>query len=198
MEWFAGRGFTPYGEVPFADRTIDVVGVSASSVEAVELKLSLTVKVIHQALLTQLTADRSWCAVPTRPRRVSERLCDGLGLLMVSGGRVEVLVEAQRGELCCDSYRDRLLDSCQRLAPYGKAGIRTLPGEGPAQRVYDAVEAYRAENPRARWEQIFAEVSNHYAHAKSMQSAMRSVQEGRAARGRREAAAAELQQSCEV
>lgn len=186
MDWLESRGFTPYGEVPWYNRAIDVVGLCGDYVWAVELKLSLSRQVIAQAHLNQLTVHRSWCAVASRPRTHEKRLREGLGLLVVSGGTVEVLVEAQlRTEITSEDRCRRIRGACAYKSPRGEAGMPTMRGIGPAQFVFDAVQKFIADNPRATWGQIFDCVPNHYAHARSMQGAMRVVRDVRAARERR-------------
>lgn len=186
MQWLESRGFTPFGEVPWYNRAIDIVGISAESVEAVELKCSLTKQVISQALLNQLTAHKSWCAVGTRPRKFDGRLKLGVGLLSVVDGSVEVLVEAQlRPDLTSENRVRQIRGACHHKQPHGEAGLPTMRGIGPAQFVFDAVEKYLESHPAAKWDEIFNAVPNHYAHARSMQGAMRVVRDVRAARLKR-------------
>lgn len=181
MDWLAGRGFTPFGEVKFCNRAIDVVGLSDTELEAVELKLCLTRHVIYQAYLNQLASNRSWCAVSTRPRRFAERVLHGLGLLVVTPAGVEVLVEAQESHRILNRRRmEQVRGACAYKTPHGPAGTPTMRGIGPAQMVYDAVERYRSGNPGAGWDDVFANVPNHYAHQRSMQGAMRVVRGRRA------------------
>lgn len=176
MAWLASRGMTPFGEVPWHTRATDVVGVSDAAIEAVELKTSLSRKVILQAHLNQLFAIRSWCAVPTRPRNFQERLRCGVGLLAVSNGRVDVLHEpTENPQLINARWVQMIRETCKRLEPFGEAGMPTMRGIGPAQAVYDAVLSYRARNPVASWHELFAAVPNHYKHAASMRSAMAVV-----------------------
>lgn len=180
MQWLSSRGFTPYGEVGWGCTAIDVVGISDDAVEAVELKLCLTRHLIRQALRNQLTANRSWCAVNSRPRNFQKRIRFGLGLLVVTGDSVEILVEAEaRPEITNLRRLQQLRGRRHYREPFGQAGVPTMQGIGVAQAVYDAVVAFRAGNPAATWEEIYEEVPNHYAHARSMQGAMRNVGKNR-------------------
>ena len=175
MTWLAGRGFTPFGEIPWGATAIDVVGLSDDAVWAVELKISLTTHVIRQAMRNQLTAHKSWCAVGTRPRH-PQRVRHGIGLLTVIRGEVEVLVEAEsRPEVTKEIRLRQLRGACAYKTPFGKAGLPTMKGIGPAQDVFDAVERFRASNPSVTWEQVYRAVPNHYAHARSLQGAMATV-----------------------
>lgn len=182
FDWLESRGFTPFAEVPYCDRAIDIVGISEAAVEGVELKRCLNRRVMQQAVINQVTVHRSWCAVGTRPRRFTERIRHGLGLLIVANGTVEVLVDAERMDVTSENRIRRLRGACFYKEPRGQAGLPTMRGIGPAQLVFDAVEKFIAENPRATWAEIFEAVPNHYAHARSMQGAMRVVRDVRAAR----------------
>lgn len=183
MDWLANRGFTPYGEIGWGDSAIDIVGISAEAIEAVELKLYLTRHVIRQALRNQLTADRSWCAVGSKPRNPQDRIRHGIGLLVVTGGAVQVIIEAQTTPDVTNALHIRQLRGrCHHRQPFGNAGTPTMKGIGVAQSVYDAVDAFRAANPSAGWNEIFRQVPNHYAHKRSMQGAMRIVRNIRASK----------------
>jgi len=179
MQWLADRGFTPYGEVPWSWRWIDVVGVKDQLVETIEMKLSLTNNVIYQANLTLTSARRAWCAVATTPRKLAERSAKGMlakiGVLRVANGSVEVLRAAPDNDRHCGRWSDLLLERCTHMEPWGAAGLPTMAGVGPAQNCFNRVEKYLASNPDAKWPEIFAFVANHYAHPKSMQSAMHFV-----------------------
>lgn len=180
MDWLERRGLIPYGEVAYSNRAIDIVGLNDTEVEAVELKRCLSRQVIHQAYINQLASHRSWCAVASRPREFSDRLHNGLGLLVVYRGEVEVIVEATRREDVINQRRiAQIRGACHYKVPRGPAGLPNMKGIGPAQSVYDAVQRYTIENPRATWQEIFASVPNHYAHFRSMQGAMGVIRERR-------------------
>lgn len=182
FEWLESRGYTPYSEIAWGGTAIDIVGLSDKAVWAVELKLCLSWKVIRQAHRNQLTAHKSWCAVGTRPRNFEQRNLHGLGLLSVVGGRVEVVIEAEETPDITNATRLRQLrGACAYREPRGIAGLPTMKGVGPAQKVFDAVERFKAANPSASWAQVFANVPSHYAHARSMQGAMRTVRDIRLA-----------------
>lgn len=183
MNWLQSRGLTPYGEVRWYSQTIDVVGLTDDTIEAVEMKLSLTKHVLYQAHLNQLASHRSWCAVATRPRKYAERMPTGVGLLVVTADGVEVLVEAEeRRDKASPRYIHQIRGRCEYKTPFGEAGLPTMRGIGPAQEVYDRMEKYKAENPTAKWVDIYRDVPNHYAHARSMQGAMSVVEGSRARR----------------
>lgn len=186
MEWLRARGLTPYGEIGWGGRAIDVVGLSDTEVWAVELKLGLTQKVIYQAMINQVTAHRSWCAVASKPRCWEKRLPEGVGLLVIESETVRVFREAVFCPKIINRHRlGQIRGTCAYKTPGGKAGLPTMRGIGVAQRVYDAVQGYVVANPSASWAEIFKVVPNHYAHPRSMQGAMRMVRDVRAARAKR-------------
>lgn len=78
----------------------------------------------------------------------------------------------------------------RRLGPGGVGGYPCRKGEGPAQDVYEAVQAYRLEHPEARWKEVFEAVPNHYASWQSLRSSMPKVEVRRAWAERRTAEAA--------
>lgn len=182
MRWLESRGFVPYGEVPWSGRGIDIVGVNGPVVEVVEMKLSLTKHVIYQASVTLASANRSWCAIATAPRNLEDRAANGmlgeLGVLRVIGSSVEVLREAPSGERN-GRWSDLLIGMCSDMEPWGKAGLPTLAGVGPAQNVRNRVDKYLQQHPDAKWQEIFEAVPNHYVHPRSMRGAMGVVEAGR-------------------
>jgi hypothetical protein len=187
MAWLRGRGFTPYGEVRWYDRAIDIVGLNLEWVTAVELKTSLTRKVLQQAHINQLAAHFSWVAVGTRPRGLPFGPFNRIGVLSVVGGRVTVLRRAQHS-LCVSGHHTRAIRGvCHYKQADGPAGLPGRTGVGPAQDVFDAVGRYRAQHSAASWQELWENVPNHYKHARSMQGAMRVVRDVRAARARRAA-----------
>lgn len=84
-KWLRHRGLTVYCEFPWAGKLIDIVGIGANIIVAVELKVVFSWKVIKQAAVNQVFADESWCVVSTRPRstEAAERL--GLGVAHARG-----------------------------------------------------------------------------------------------------------------
>jgi hypothetical protein len=186
-DWMSGMGFTPYAEVPFPmdGFPVDLIGRCDDELLTVELKRSLTERVIQQAAMCDLITDRRYAAVGTKPKAAGVERCRklGIGLLSVVGGVVAVLVEPREIHPSTawirDTYRAAVLKSLDVMTPNGTGGVPCMKGIGPAQECYDRVQIYRAAHPFAAWREIFREVPNHYNDYKSMCGAMRIVGERR-------------------
>lgn len=170
--WLRSHGYTVYCEVPIHGCTVDIVGRSGIDLVAVELKLSLTWRVIRQAMIAQNWCRRSFVAVGTRPHiGMKEHAIKrhGIGILSVMGGRVEVLREAE------PHTRNMPASLMRRLDEIDPGGVAGLPGGtfAPAQDVADQIVEFRRANPGATWKEIYAGVPNHYASARSMVGAMK-------------------------
>lgn len=173
--WLESLGCDVYTEVPHYGRAIDVVGVCwpTERVIAVEMKTSLTHGVIRQASRVQVQTPWAYAAVASKPKasgilRASQL---GIGVLQVCGGSCRVLLEPQVGK-CKPFAPQKLIDLLRQLPKGGVGGKPCLKGEGPAQDVDRAIAEYRAEHPKATWQEVFENVPNHYAHARSMAGAM--------------------------
>ena len=87
--------------------------------------------------------------------------------------------------------KEKMVRALVGTEPGGVAGLPTLRGLGPAQDCYRALTAYREAHPKATWVEIYREVPNHYANAKSMASAMSIVKDRLMRRARLDRAAGE-------
>lgn len=189
MTWLRGRGFTPYAEIPppYASASIvDIVGVRGEEIVAVELKRSLTRRVVHQAYTHQLFAHQVWVAVGTRPRKKSKQAPrqEQIGVLSVRDGVVYVVRHASyRENFPLEHYARRMREKLAWREPGGTAGVPCLKGVGPAQDCYDRVQEFKREHPKATWQEIFEKVPNHYASARSMAYSMGVVRDKRPKRG---------------
>lgn len=191
LAWLEERGYVGYCEVPRYGASIDIVGWHRidDSLIVVEMKRSLSQTVARQAMLLQPVTWQAYCAVLSKPRQTGLNLCRryGLGVLRVHPATEVVsrlLSPCQRfapGIPAANRLRERL----KGLEPGGLAGVANLAGHGPAQECERAIESYRADHPSASWQEVYENVPNHYAHARSMQSAMRMVRERRAWRQQR-------------
>ena len=170
-DWLRGRGLVPYCEVPAQSRCVDVVGCNPEMLVAVELKLSLSMQVIRQAMINQNFADESWCAVATLPRKTSLNAAKRhqLGVLCVRN-ELRILFPAQRGIYRFEAESDRVRRQLAISEPGGVGGIPNPINDGPAQRVARLVAPLRRNG--MKWPAIFKAVPNHYANARSMASVM--------------------------
>ncbi len=168
--WLRHRGMTVYCEFPYFERSVDVVGIGPDVIVAVELKLSLSRRVIQQAATNQVFANESWCAVYTKPRSIEWAEREGLGIMRVRD-MVCVLVEPREREFRSRVNANRIRQVAEGLEPGGVGGVESQPRPGgPAQAVAKMVAPLYRE--RVPWDEIYRLVPNHYAHAKSMQSVM--------------------------
>lgn len=170
--WLEARGYAVYAEVPFYSSCIDVVGTKGKSIVAVELKTSLTRKVLCQASLNQLFTRESYAAVATRPRKLDQAREAGVGVLSVHDGRVAVLLDSAGPYTPNPHHVKRILEYCQGEPGDGVGGKPCLLGQGPAQDCKRRVEEYREKHPKATWREIFAAVPNHYASHNSMRQSL--------------------------
>jgi hypothetical protein len=172
IEWLKSIGCATYAEVPVV-RLIDHVGVrwSDKHIVCVEMKCSLTHKLLYQAHILQLITPAVYMAVPNQPRKSSIEQAARTGLGLLVNGRV-VLEPEKKARHVVSSYRDLLLDRCRHLAEDGVGGLPQMKGDGPAIRAAAACREYLKQNPKAKWHELFAKVPNHYAHARSMAGAI--------------------------
>lgn len=170
--WLRGMGYSVYAEVPSIGVT-DHVGVrwSDQSIICVEMKCSFTHKLMSQAIVKQLMTPLVYVALPQMPRKKSLQIAADYGLGVWVAGSV-VLEPNYRRVHADNHWRKNLLEFCQRSPEGGIGGMPTVAGDGPAIRVTAAVDAYLEAHPGASWKEIFANVPNHYAHARSMAGAL--------------------------
>jgi hypothetical protein len=185
--WLESMGFTPYAEVPFpqSNHPIDLVGRNGQEIITVELKVSLTKKLVHQAYMCDLITDRRYAAVSTKPKAKGISECErhGIGLLSVVDGKVNVILEPQEkfpatAWVRC-KYATAIHKNLDVMTPNGIGGVPCMKGVGPAQECFDRVQAYRAEHPNAKWSEIYRAVQNHYVSPGSLCGAMRTVEKNR-------------------
>lgn len=181
MDWLHSRGLTPYGEVPTLGRAIDIVGIGDNEeIEAVELKLGLTKTVINQAWRSSLWSDVAWCAISAMPRNRIPDTVLGIGVIRVNGGSIEVIQEPKpRTHSLMPRRREEIVQYCRGKEPFGVAGVPTMLGSGPAQQVFDVMQAYLSDHPDALWKELFEKVPNHYKHWQSFRSSMNFVRDKR-------------------
>jgi hypothetical protein len=99
-------------------------------------------------------------------------------------GTLGILVEPTMNPKRFGFYEERLRERMRQMPEANGGGLPCLKGEGPAISAEDACRHYRERHPDATWEEVFANVPNHYASAKSMQSAFYSNRQRRAFRER--------------
>lgn len=172
-KWLEGQGLKVYPEVPIWHAPTDVIAIGEAEIVGVELKTSMTHKLLHQAGVLSLACHRSYVAVPTKPKSLERPLNLGIGVLRVTGGVVEVLAEsAHKHGPPSDHYQQRIRATCAKMTGEGVGGVPCLEGVGPAQECKRLVDAYRAEHPKATWKELYEVIPNHYASHASMRNAL--------------------------
>lgn len=182
-DWLRARGYVVYAEVPDGGGAIDLVGHIAGDTAhpdrprlvAVELKMCLSRRLLYQAARALLACDEVYVAVASQPRSASLVRCGrfGIGVLVVRDGTVRKLRPAMGGGGKSPHRQQRIIDRLNRRDPGGVAGMPVLKGVRPRHDVARRVADYVRHHPDATWSEIFEKVRNHYAHTRSMRSAMR-------------------------
>lgn len=172
--WLERQALTVYAEVPFA-YSIDLMGVCPERrlIVAVELKVGFTEKVLRQAFFARGHSHEAWACAPTKPsqKTIEQARQYGVGLLRWHAGVMEIVLRAERRVRKHRNY-DRLFERFKRLPRGGVGGMPCVVGEGPAQRVAAEVRKFIKEHRPKRWTEVFENVPNHYANAKSMAGVM--------------------------
>ena len=173
-DWLRSRDCTVYSEIPFYTRCLDMVGLNPTEVIVVELKLSLSKKVINQAVIAHLATNDVYVGISTNPRPKSIELCRKyhVGILAIREGKVSELLKPNQAGQIWDSARQHLRDNALSAGPSDIAGLPMMSGCGPAQAVGEMVREYVSKNRKANWREIFENVPNHYSNYKSMCCAM--------------------------
>lgn len=170
--WLESQGLKVYPEVVVYYRPIDVLGVSDREIVGVEMKTSLTKKVLYQATSLCLTCERAYIAVGTKPRSLEAAKGLGVGILSVLDGKVEVLLESALTISPNKYNQESVREKCSKLTGDGVGGLPCLDGKGPAQDCKRRVDEYLKKHPKTPWKELYEKVPNHYANYRSMQGAL--------------------------
>jgi hypothetical protein len=172
--WIVEQGYTAYAEVHYLGVRFDWVGVRAEELVVIEMKQSLARSVLAQGLVGGLVAERVWAAISTNPRSggVAAAREHGIGILQVDGGKVRVLLEAGRSKYWSAESGTRMRKRLEASDPGGTAGWASQRGEGPALDCLQRVRLYRKGHGKASWAEVYRDVDNHYANARSMAASL--------------------------
>lgn len=188
-KWLKTQGMKVYVEVPvYSYSAIDMVGKVGNKIIAVELKLSLSKKVIHQAWLNTSFVNFSWCAVPTKPKQKGIDICKkrGLGILQVlKNGDVIIIIDAVCKNPPFEPHKSSVTRYLEDADEGGVGGHPNRKGVGPAQDVKRQIDAIRLLEPNITWQELFDRIPNHYSNYRSMQTSMHILEDRLAARERR-------------
>lgn len=172
--WLKEKGYKVYTEVinPISQCSVDVLAIKENEIIAVELKMGLTDKVLHQANRNNLIAHKTYCGIPTNPKAINFNKCKrfGMGILKITG-KVEILLESELFE----PFRpDIYIIRFDLHEEGGEAGLPRLKGEGVTYEMVEKIREYQKNiNPNAKWKEIYNNIPNHYSSAKSMAGSLR-------------------------
>ena len=174
--WLEGQGYRVAAEVPILNRAIDVAAhrEEDDSTLGIEMKVCLTETVIRQGLTLQLCCDLAYVAVGSKPLAASVKKATdhGLGVLQVKDDGVIVIAKPSGKRIVMDHYRDQLKVKVKHMPTDTVGGVPCLDGVGPARDCKRRVKEYRKKNPKSTWADVYENVPNHYASAKSMAGAL--------------------------
>lgn len=179
LTWLESQGFATNCEVPFYQRSVDIVGVKVWPIQrlvAVEMKMVFSSGLIRQARDCRLMADLVYVAIPTNPIPKSIATAEkyGIGVLRVAGKEVSVLSEARPSTEILKYHRVPMIFRALTIERFNVGGLPCQKGRGPAQDVAYRVRGYLQEHPRASWRNIFIDVANHYCSHTSMSQSLTS------------------------
>lgn len=159
-----------YTEVAWgSSRIADIITEKDGQFFAVEMKMTLSCKVVQQAYLNTLCSHYSYVAVPTKPKNSGIENCKskGLGILIVKDGVVERLVESKLHD-----PNKHWIPDFTNWEEGVSAGTPNLKGQGPTYEVLDRIKQYVRQHPKASWKEIYMNVLNHYSSHHNLCSSM--------------------------
>ena len=178
-KYFELKGFQVKSEYPFYNRRIDVVASKNNTVLAIELKQNLTKKLLYQALDGELFADYTYVAIKSNPHKHSNLFAKfktfGIGILLVKQMKIKVILKPRKQIPVWQKLHQKAIEYILHAKDIGIAGRPCLKGKGPAQHVWELIQKYRQQHPKATWKELYNKVPNHYISVGSMYNAMRSL-----------------------
>lgn len=170
-EYFNKLGYKVYTEVPCYGRCIDIVAVCDKEIISIEMKLCLNYKVFDQARSNKCMCNKSYIAIPTKPRNKHiKEWCQklGIGILRVKDGEIHRIVE---GKINFDIFKKMDFTGWKE----GEiAGIANQKGVSEAFCVLDRIMRYVKEHPKADWQEIHDNIVHHYASKASLRGTMQN------------------------
>ena len=166
---------------PCGTSACDLVGRSGAALRLVELKMAWSKKLLYQCYLHQLASDDVWaaCGANPKPSTIENFKARGIGMVRVVGSGCVVILSPVPIKNVVAWYAGKINAHLDRMAQGEDGGKPCLCGEGPAQDCEKGIREYRAGHPKATWDEVYANVPNHYVSAKSMYGAMRMLRQRR-------------------
>jgi len=172
---FESQGYCVYAEIPFINSHVDVVAIKDDIIIAIEMKMSLTKKVIQQSYTHNLFANYRYVAIATNPIKIERCTKYGIGIIQIKNNNAIILIESQKNDNFYGNYRNIFLKKCMAYKNNNIAGLPNLKGIGPKIDCKKRVIDYIKNNPNASWQEIYKNVYNHYCNYKSMRSALKGL-----------------------
>lgn len=171
--WLNNQGYKAFTEV----LNMDVLAKKDENYIGFELKMSCSKTVIKQAYRAMTLCGKAYVVTPVVPRQKGIDECKkyGVGIIRVNGC-IEILLEAktwQYGKLIEHYLKP---EHFAQMTEGSISGTPNMKGEGPAQCLLQEIKRYLELHPKARWEEIYNNIPNHYSNYKSLANSMRSWQ----------------------
>lgn len=170
---FESMGYSVYAEIPILFSCVDIGALKDNIIVAIEMKMSLTKKVIDQAYTHNIFADYTYIVVPTNPRSTEECIKRSIGIIQVKNDKASIIVKAKKINKFYANYRKIFIKRCLQ-SNIEIAGLPVLKGQGPRIECRKRIKEYLKINPKATWKQIYNNIPNHYSNYKSMACAVGS------------------------
>jgi len=169
-QWLKTQGFRVLCEVC----NIDIIAIRGDEFWAIEMKMSLTKKVIRQAYSAKLRVDKAFVAIPTNPKSFNIEICrkSGIGIIRINNGICEMLLDgtSERYWAGYDKWRKII----SNFEEGGVAGKPCLKGEGVTHDCLRRIKEYLEIHPEAKWKEIYENVGTHYSSPQSLAGSMRT------------------------
>ncbi len=186
MDWLQAQGWDCYPEVMPArgGPRADIVGVRGNLVMVCEVKTSMGLALLSQAIGWHGTAHFIYVATPVKQRRYERNRAEdhiikyfGLGLLSVLDrdsayrDRVDERLRPEYKRTCSfnvERMRNCLCPEMKRFNPGTQAGYST-----PWNRTMDLAVEYVSQHPGCTIKEILGEVKTHYASSAGARAGLR-------------------------
>lgn len=182
VAWLEALAHDVYQEVTVSGGVADIVSRIGAETWIVEVKTSLSLALVAQAMGRRRLAHRVYIAAPyTRNLRDVESICRavGIGLLTVATGDFNSKYDAPRVQVQCESQRHnrRPVALTSKLVAehktHAKAGAIGAGGRWtPFRNTCERLAEYVRRNPGTTLKEAITHVEHHYASAAGARSSL--------------------------
>lgn len=180
------QGWRAVCEIPFYGRRIDIVAVKGPTLLCVEVKRAFSAGLLKQARDCQVTSDWVFCAIGSNatPAVKAQVLNTGIGLWQIIGQEIITHQHSNPREPVA-AYRQRMLAKCLNASETQRGGLPCTAQSGYMRGIAADVRAFKEQNPRATWSQIYEAIKSPYANAKNLRASISSYDFQQARKARR-------------